>query len=148
MVTAVKAKGRAIAEDSGSDIIIVDGPPGIGCPVIASIAGANYALVITEPTPAARNSLDRMLNVLAQFRIPTSAVMNRFDLNQAYAKSMEDWIQARWAIPIAQRIPSDENLPLSLSKRIPVIEFDPYCKASKALLSLSKQILDTISWGD
>jgi MinD superfamily P-loop ATPase len=141
IVTAVKAKGRAIAEDEESDVVIVDGPPGIGCPVIASVAGANYALVITEPTPAARNSLDRILSVLYHFKIPSSAVINRFDLNPSYARQMTDWIQARWMIPVAQEIPSDENVPLSLSKRVPVVEYASNCEASKALLSLFNQIL-------
>ena len=144
IVTAVKAKGRSIAEDSGSDMVLVDGPPGIGCPVIASMAGADYALVVTEPTPAARNSLDRVLSVLAHFRIPASAVINRFDLNPTYARDMGDWIQAKWAIPVAQQIPSDENVPLSLSNRIPVVEYNPNCEASKTLLFLSSQILKEV----
>ncbi len=144
IVTAVKAKGRAIAEDSGSDVILVDGPPGIGCPVIASIAGANYALVVTEPTPAARRSLDRILSVLNHFRIPANAVINRFNLNPVYANDMEDWIQTEWAIPVVQRVPYDENILLSLSKRVPVIEYEPDCIASKALRLLSKQVLRAI----
>jgi MinD superfamily P-loop ATPase len=141
IVTAVKAKGRAIAEDEGSDVVIVDGPPGIGCPVIASVAGANYALVVTEPTPAARNSLDRILSVLYYFKIPSSAVINRFDLNLSYARQMIDWIQARWMIPVAQEIPSDASFPLSLSNRTPVVEYAPNSEASKSLLSLFNQIL-------
>ena len=141
IVTAVKAKGRAVAEDSGSDLILVDGPPGIGCPVIASIAGADYALVVTEPTPAARNSLNRILSVLAHFKIPAIAVINKFDLNPNYADEMENWLQAKWAIPIAGKIPSDENVPISLSNRIPVVEYNPNCETSKALLILSNRIL-------
>jgi MinD superfamily P-loop ATPase len=144
IVTAVKVKGRTIAEDSGSDLILVDGPPGIGCPVIASIAGANHVLIVTEPTPAARNSLDRILNVLDHFRIPASAVINRYDLNPIYANKIEDWIQAKWAIPIAQKIPFDKNILLSLSKKIPVVEYAPNCPASKALRLLSSRILKVI----
>jgi cellulose biosynthesis protein BcsQ len=73
----------------GSQLVLVDGPPGIGCPVIASVAGADYALAVTEPTPAAMNSLDRMLTVLSHFNIPTSIVMNRFDLNREYADKVQ-----------------------------------------------------------
>ncbi|HID17325.1 TPA: (4Fe-4S)-binding protein [Candidatus Bathyarchaeota archaeon] len=144
IVTEVKARGRAIAGDSKSNLILVDGPPGIGCPVIASVAGADYALVITEPTPAAGSSLSRMLSVLAHFKIATSAVINKFDLNPDYSKVMEDWIQLDWGTPVVQKIPSDENVPLSLSKRVPVVEYDPNCKASRALLSLSDRILKEI----
>jgi MinD superfamily P-loop ATPase len=144
IVTAVKAKGRAVAEDLGSQLVLVDGPPGIGCPVIASVAGADYALAVTEPTPAARNSLDRMLSVLSHFNIPTSAVINRFDLNRNYAEEMKDYIQGKWAVSTAQMIPSDENVPISLSKRIPVVEYAPDCEASRSLVMLSDQIKSVI----
>lgn len=144
IVTAVKAKGRVVAEDSGSQLVLVDGPPGIGCPVIASVAGADYALAVTEPTPAAMNSLDRMLTVLSHFNIPTSIVMNRFDLNREYADKVEDHIRAKWAVGVAQRIPSDENVPISLSKRTPVVEYAPDCEASRSLLALSDLIKDMI----
>ena len=140
IVAAVKSKGRSIAEDSGSDLVIVDGPPGIGCPVIAAIAGADYALAVTEPTPAARNSLDRVLSILAHFNIPTSVVINRFDLNPRYSEEMEGWIQARWSIPVAQRIPLDYNIPISLSNRVPVVKYNPKCEASKSIISLSNWI--------
>jgi MinD superfamily P-loop ATPase len=140
IVTAVKARGRAVAQDHRSALMLVDGPPGIGCPVIASVAGADYAFAVTEPTPAAMNSLDRMLTVLSHFNIPTTIIMNRFDLNSNCADKVEDHIRAKWAISIAQRIPSDENVPISLSKRIPVVEYAPDCEASKSLLALSDRI--------
>jgi MinD superfamily P-loop ATPase len=144
IVTAVKAKGRVKAEDSGSELILVDGPPGIGCPVIASIAGADYALVVTEPTPAARNSLDRILFVLNHFKIPGSAVINRYDLDPAYSEKIKDWIQTVWKTPVIEVIPSDDNVPFSLSKRMPVVEYAPDCKASVALHSLSNLLLKAI----
>jgi MinD superfamily P-loop ATPase len=125
-------------------MVLVDGPPGIGCPVIASVAGADYALVVTEPTPAARNSLDRMLTVLAHFKIPASVVVNKADLNPEYTRKISDHVQATWSTWVAQEIPSDENVPLSLSKRIPVAEFQPDCDASKALRSLSKYVMTGI----
>jgi MinD superfamily P-loop ATPase len=144
IVTAVKAKGRTVAHDSASDLVLVDGPPGIGCPVIASVAGADYALVVTEPTPAARNSLDRMLTVLAHFKIPASVVVNRADLDPEYARKINDHVQERWSICVTQEIPSDENVPLSLSKRVPVVEFEPDCDASRALRVLSAHVMEAI----
>jgi MinD superfamily P-loop ATPase len=144
IVSAVKAKGRTVAQDSASDVVLVDGPPGIGCPVIASVAGADYALVVTEPTPAARNSMDRMLTVLAHFKIPASVIVNRFDLDPEYTRKIEDHVQAKWSISVAQKIPSDENVPLSLSKRTPVVEFQPDCDASRALRVLSDHVMRAI----
>jgi MinD superfamily P-loop ATPase len=144
IVTAVKAKGRTVAYDSESDLVLVDGPPGIGCPVIASVAGADYALVVTEPTPAARNSLDRMLTVLAHFKIPASVVVNKADLDPEYARKINDHVQEKWSICVTQEIPSDENVPLSLSKRVPVVEFEPDCDASRALRVLSAHVMEAI----
>jgi MinD superfamily P-loop ATPase len=147
IVTAVKSRARAVAEDSKSDLIIVDGPPGIGCPVIASVAGANYALVITEPTPAARNSLDRMISVLGHFDIPASIVINRFDLNPDYAHEMEEWINAKWNMDVVQKVPADDNVLISLSKRIPVVEHNPDCEASRAISAIASRILTEIPSG-
>ncbi len=144
IVTAVKSKGKTVAEHSRSSFMVVDGPPGTGCPVIASVAGADYALVVTEPTPAARNSLDRVIGVLNHFKIPACVVINRFDLNPDYAQEMEDWIGAKWMIDVAQRIPTDDEVLISLSKRIPVVEYSPNCGASKAVASLADRILDTV----
>jgi len=147
IVTAVKSKGRAVAEDSNSNLLVVDGPPGIGCPVIASVAGADYALIITEPTPAALKSLDRMAGVLNHFKIPASVVINRFDLEQEYARKIEDWIEAKWAMHVAQKVPTDDNVLLSLARRVPVVEYNPDCDASKAIASLADQMLDEIRLG-
>jgi MinD superfamily P-loop ATPase len=144
IVTAVKAKGRTVAHDSASDLVLVDGPPGIGCPVIASVAGADYALAVTEPTPAASNSLDRMLTVLAHFKIPAGVVVNKADLDPEYARKINDHVQEKWSICVTQEIPSDVNVPLSLSKRAPVVEFEPDCDASRALRVLSDHVMEAI----
>jgi MinD superfamily P-loop ATPase len=144
IVTAVKSKGRKIAEESNSDLILVDGPPGIGCPVIASMTGADSALVVTEPTQAATMSLDRILSVLEHFRIPANVVINRYDLNPEYTQHMEHFIKTKWKKPVLEKIPFDENMLLSLSKRVPIIEYEPHCKASHALQSLSDKILKVI----
>lgn len=144
IVTAVKSRGRKVAEESGSDLILVDGPPGIGCPVIASMTGADSALVVTEPTHAATMSLDRILTVLEHFRIPVNVVINRYDLNTEYTQHMEYLIKTKWKKSVLEKIPFDENMLLSLSKRIPIVEYEPNCKASKALQSLSDKILKVV----
>ena len=144
IVTAVKAKGRKIAEESESDLILVDGPPGIGCPVIASMTGADSALVVTEPTPAATTSLDRILSVLEHFKIPANVVINRYDLNLEYTQHMEYLIKTKWNKNVLEKIPFDKNMLLSLSKRIPIVEYAPDSKASQVLQSLSNKILKVL----
>ena len=144
IVTAVKSKGRKIAEESDSNMILVDGPPGIGCPVIASMTGADSALVVTEPTPAATMSLERILSVLEHFKIPANVIINRCDLNPEYSQLMENLIKTKWNKTVLEKIPFDKNMLLSLSKRIPIVEYEPNSKASHALQSLSDKILKVL----
>lgn len=81
LVTIVRNEARSVAEERGLPLVIVDGSPGIGCPVIASLAGADLVLVVTEPTVSGRHDLDRVLQVVRQFRRPFAVCINKADLN-------------------------------------------------------------------
>jgi MinD superfamily P-loop ATPase len=81
LVTLVRNEARRVAEERGLPLVIVDGSPGIGCPVIASLAGADLVLAVTEPTVSGRHDLDRVLQVVCQFRLPFGVCVNKADLN-------------------------------------------------------------------
>jgi MinD superfamily P-loop ATPase len=81
LVTLVRNEARRVAEERGLPLVIVDGSPGIGCPVIASLAGAHLVLAVTEPTVSGRHDLDRVLQVVRQFRLPFAVCVNKADLN-------------------------------------------------------------------
>lgn len=81
LVTIVRNEARRVAEERGLPLVIVDGSPGIGCPVIASLAGAHLVLAVTEPTVSGRHDLDRVLQVVRQFRLPFAVCVNKADLN-------------------------------------------------------------------
>jgi MinD superfamily P-loop ATPase len=81
LVTLVRNKARSVAEEQGLPLVLVDGSPGIGCPVIASLAGADLVLAVTEPTVSGRHDLDRVLRVVRQFRLPFAVCINKADLN-------------------------------------------------------------------
>jgi MinD superfamily P-loop ATPase len=81
LVTLVRNEARRVAEDRGLPLVIIDGSPGIGCPVIASLAGADLVLAVTEPTVSGRHDLDRVLQVVRQFRLPFAVCVNKADLN-------------------------------------------------------------------
>ena len=81
LVTLVRNEARAVAEAQGLPLVIVDGSPGIGCPVIASLAGADLVLAVTEPTVSGRYDLERVLQVVRQFRLPFAVCVNKADLN-------------------------------------------------------------------
>jgi MinD superfamily P-loop ATPase len=83
LVTLVRNEARRVAEERGLPLVIVDGSPGIGCPVIASLAGADLALAVTEPSVSGRHDLERVLQVVRQFRLPFAVCVNKADLNRA-----------------------------------------------------------------
>ena len=89
LVTIVRNEARRVATENGLDLVIVDGSPGIGCPVIASLAGASLALVVTEPTLSGKHDLGRVLDLTHHFRLPVAVCVNKHDLNPALAETIE-----------------------------------------------------------
>ncbi len=90
LVSTVRREARRIAEEQRRPLVIVDGPPGIGCPVIASLAGASLALIVTEPTVSGEHDMARVLSLTAHFRIPAAVCVNKWDLAPDAADRIED----------------------------------------------------------
>jgi MinD superfamily P-loop ATPase len=88
LVTLVRKKARETALQEDLPLVIADGSPGIGCPVIASLAGADLVLAVTEPTISGRHDLDRLLQVVRGFRLPFAVLVNKADLNQEAADTI------------------------------------------------------------
>jgi MinD superfamily P-loop ATPase len=89
LVSLVRGRARILAQEAGKTVIITDGPPGIGCPVIASLTGATQALVVTEPTVSGEHDLDRVLALTRHFCIPTAVCVNKWDLNPGMSERIE-----------------------------------------------------------
>lgn len=93
LVSVIRRQAARLAGEQQKDIIIVDGAPGIGCPVIASVTGADLVLIVTEPTVSAKHDLNRVLELTRHFRIPTAVCINKYDLNPAMAGMIEQHTQ-------------------------------------------------------
>ncbi len=89
LVSLIRKQAKRIATEQNKHLIIVDGSPGIGCPVIASITGADLVLVVTEPTISGQHDLDRVIELTKHFRIPTAVCINKYDINVKIAKAIE-----------------------------------------------------------
>jgi MinD superfamily P-loop ATPase len=89
LVSLVREEGRKLAAANKAKLIITDGPPGIGCPVIASLAGTGFVLIVTEPTLAGEHDLRRLAELLALFKIPAGICINKWDVNPEMADKME-----------------------------------------------------------
>ena len=97
LVTVVRREARWAAEAQRATLILVDGPPGIGCPVIASLAGASELLAVAEPTPSGLHDLERLLALSAHFAVPTAVCVNKWDLNPALTEATERRVRDRGA---------------------------------------------------
>lgn len=104
LVSLVRTKAAALGEQNDLDLIIVDGPPGVGCPVIASIGGVDCVLVVTEPTLPGLHDCERVLDLAAHFKVPALVLINKCDLNEDVADQIEK-ICAKRNVQVVGRIP-------------------------------------------
>ena len=124
LVTAVRQAGREYAEREEIELVLVDGPPGIGCPVIAAATGCDLALLVAEPTVSGAEDLDRALGTLNHFGIPALAVVNKADLNPSWTERIERLCREA-GIEVAPRIPFDPVVTRAMVRRDAVTEAGP-----------------------
>lgn len=93
LVSLVREIGHDIAFEKKRDFIITDGPPGIGCPLISSLTGADFALIVTEPTYSGMNDMQRVINVAQHFGIRVGIVLNKYDLNLKRAEEIQNFAE-------------------------------------------------------
>jgi len=122
-VTMVKQQGRLRALDEGRELLIVDGPPGIGCPVISASAGADLALLVVEPTVAGVHDLERVLGTTSHFGVPALVVINKADINPARGDEIAAFCQEQ-GIELVGHIPYDDVVTEAMVQGLPVTAFD------------------------
>jgi len=122
LVFLIRKETKRIAEEQKKDLIIVDGSPGIGCPVIASITGADLVLIITEPTLSGKHDLERVAELAAGFNIPVLVAINKFDLNSDMAEKIEKDILKR-NIKVVGKIRYDKAFTKAQIMKTSVVEY-------------------------
>ncbi|UCF06348.1 MAG: ATP-binding protein [bacterium] len=106
LVTLVRNEAKRIAGEQGIDLVLIDGSPGIGCPVIASITGAGFVLIVTEPTMSALHDMERVVGLSQHFGIQAMVAINKYDINEEVSSSIEN-MAAREGLTVAGRIAYD-----------------------------------------
>ncbi len=126
LVTTVRQEARRIAEEENRSLILVDGPPGIGCPVIASLTGATEVLAVTEPTVSGEHDLERLLSLTRHFDIPAVVCVNKWDLNTAMTERIEEKARGMGA-RVSGRIRYDRSVTTAQLQERAVVEIDAPC---------------------
>jgi len=143
LVHVVRSEARRIAKEQRRAVILVDGPPGIGCPVIASITGATLVLAMTEPTLSGEHDLERVLSLARHFRIPSAVCVNKWDLNPDLTRRIEQWASYAGANSVG-RIPYDPAVTAAQIQGKAVVELD-HCPAAQAMIQVWKNISQTFT---
>ena len=122
LVSLIRREAKRIAQEQKKDFIIVDGSPGIGCPVIASITGADLVLIITEPTLSGKHDLERVADLAAGFKIPALVAINKFDINPDVAGQIEEDARQR-NIKVVGKIRYDKAFTKAQIMKCSVVEY-------------------------
>ena len=122
LVAEVRTLAQSIAEKRASELIIIDGPPGIGCPVISALTGADMTLIVTEPTVAGIHDLQRLAELARGFRIPALVCINKYDINPTKTQQIEEYCQHE-NLTMVGKIPFDVAVVKAMVEKKTVMEY-------------------------
>jgi MinD superfamily P-loop ATPase len=143
LVTLVRQEAMKVAEAKKVDLILTDGPPGIGCPVIASLGGASAALIVTEPTVAGRHDMERVAQLADFFRVPVMVCVNKADLNPDSARDIQHYAEQK-GYAFVGAVPFDPVFTKAMVLGRTVIEYDNGTEAAAALRQIWQKVSSTI----
>jgi len=143
LVTMVKQQATLWGVEHGADYVIVDGPPGIGCPVIAACSGADLALLVVEPTISGVHDLERILATTRHFRVPAAVVVNKHDINPDRTAEIAHYC-AKETVPLVGRIPFDTAVTEAMVHGEPITAYDATRAVSQDLKRTWRALRDTL----
>jgi len=143
LVTTVKQNAKLFAEDHQLPLMIVDGPPGIGCPVISASAGADLALLVAEPGVSGLHDLERIIHTLEHFKIPMLICVNKADLFPEGTRALISLAESL-DLTVASEIPFDEAFPKAMVFGQPITQYAPSSHSSQAIIDLWGKIQEIL----
>ncbi|MDX9787679.1 MAG: 4Fe-4S binding protein [Desulfobacterales bacterium] len=132
LVSLVRKEAKQLAEKQDRNLIITDGPPGVGCPVIASIGGATAVLIVTEPTVSGLHDMERVAQLAAHFKVPALLCVNKYDLNPEKTLAIET-LAAEMGIKVLEAIPFDPVMIRAMVQEQTVLEYDAASEISHVI---------------
>lgn len=143
LVAEVRKRSLQFAEKSGNDIVLIDGSPGIGCPVIATVSGLQLGIIVTEPTLSGIHDLKRVLDLMKQFGVKPATIINKYDLNQNNSEAIEKFCHEN-DIEILGKLPFDPIITESMVAGMTLPEYSPSHKLVESLEQMWKRIEDMV----
>jgi len=132
LVNMVREKAKQTAEENDLEIIILDGPPGIGCPVISTITGVDKVVIVTEPTISGLCDLQRTVEIVQKFNLPAFVIINKYDLNSDMSDQIEDWCRQN-RMTITGLLPFEKQMVEAMIMGKSITEFNPDNETSKKI---------------
>jgi MinD superfamily P-loop ATPase len=143
LVTLVRQEAKKLAEKRGARLILTDGPPGVGCPVIASMGGASAVVVVTEPTVSGSHDLDRVVQLADHFKVPAMVCINKYDLNPSMAETIEETSRKR-GLTILGRVPFDTDFTKAMVQGQAIFEYNGDSGAGDAVRAIWSKIAEAM----
>ncbi|MDB4264676.1 ATP-binding protein [bacterium] len=146
LVTLVRREARKISEEKKLDLILTDGPPGVGCPVIASIGGASAVLIVTEPTVSGKHDMERVAQLADHFKVPAMICVNKFDINLELTRDIESYAKSK-KLSCLGRIPFDPVFTKAMIQAQTVLEYNGQSAVGQAIRSTWQRLAQKLELG-
>ncbi len=143
LVSLVRNEAKKLAEEKGLDLILTDGPPGIGCPVIASIGGADAVLIVTEPSVSGKHDMQRVVQLANHFKVPAFLCVNKFDLNKNITDEIENFAKEK-GLTCLGHIPFDKIFTKAMVQGQTIFEYDSNSSSAQAIRKLWGSLLEKL----
>jgi MinD superfamily P-loop ATPase len=147
LVTLIRQEAKKVAEKNKLDLIVTDGPPGVGCPVIASIGGATALLIVTEPTVSGLHDMERVAQLADHFKVPSMVCVNKFDLNINQTEAIEKLAKEK-NITVLGRIPFDPVFTKSMVQGKTIFEYNTESIVGQAVKQIWRKIIESPMMND
>jgi MinD superfamily P-loop ATPase len=144
LVTLVRQEARKLAEEKSLDLILTDGPPGVGCPVIASMGGASGALLVTEPTVSGRHDMERVAQLADFFKVPVMVCVNKADLNPESTQEIRRYAEEK-GYSFLGTIPFDPVFTRAMVQAQTIFEYNTHSAAGDAVLQVWDRVAQTMA---
>ena len=142
LVALIRKEGKELAEKNGADFLLTDGPPGVGCPVIASMGGASAVLIVAEPSVSGKHDMERVSELAAFFKVPAMLCVNKFDLNPEMGEAIEAFARKKSVTPIG-RVPFDPGFTHAMVEGKTIVEFNENGEACRAVKAVWENMIET-----